>query len=130
MSIRSASHDPFKKLPLEIAGLVISHLSPVDTETMRRVSKDWKNVCERVVGAEWIKKCFPKSGAAKQLFCSVDEANLAFRRLRKFILLNFYANGYKNGRNTRALYASRDLYTISYTTQHVFLGDPSIAFSY
>ena len=116
MSIRSASHDPFKTLPLEIAGLVISHLSPVDTETMRRVSKDWKNVCERVVGAEWIKKCFPKSGAAKQLFCSVDEANLAFRRLRKFILLNFYANGYKNGRNTRALYASRDLYTISYTT--------------
>ena len=85
MRIRSAPHDPFKILPLEIAGLVISHLPALDTETIRRVSKDWKNVCERVVGAQWIKECFPKSGAAKQLFGSAGEANLAFRRLRKFI---------------------------------------------
>jgi hypothetical protein len=86
MSASSISHDPFKALPLEIAGLVISHLSPLDTELVRRVSKDWKNVCERVVGAQWIKECFPKSGAAKQLFSSVEEANLTFRRLRKFVL--------------------------------------------
>ena len=116
MRIRSAPHDPFKILPLEIAGLVISHLPALDTETIRRVSKDWKNVCERVVGAQWIKECFPKSGAAKQLFGSAGEANLAFRRLRKFILPNFYANGYKHGRNTRVLYASGDLYAISCTT--------------
>ena len=116
MSIRSAPHDPFKTFPLEIAGLVISHLSALDTETMRRVSKDWKTVCERVVGAQWIKECFPKSGAAKQLFSSIDEANLTFRRLCKFILPNFYANGNKYGRNTRVLYASRGLYAISCTT--------------
>ncbi|XTI82743.1 hypothetical protein V2W45_1355783 [Cenococcum geophilum] len=116
MSIRSAPHDPFKTLPLEIAGLVISHLSALDTETMRRVSKDWKNICERVVGAQWIKECFPKSGAAKQLFGSAGEANLVFRRLCKFILPNFYANGYKHRRNTRVLYASGDLYAISCTT--------------
>lgn len=81
--LRSVSIDPFRRLPPELAGLVIELLDPAETETLRRVGRVWKVLSEKYNGLRAVKRHCPapfRTLLAHGEHDTSGAANLCFRR--------------------------------------------------
>lgn len=76
-------HDPFQRLNDDVIFTVVSMLRPVDTETLRRVSKLWKATSEFHCGQKLLHQHLPATILSTHNVCTREEANLQYRRARK-----------------------------------------------
>ena len=72
--------DPFQCLGDDEVSIIIAHLPAVATETLRRVSKLWKYLCEYHVGTGSLHQHFGQVEGKPLIYTNREEANLRFRR--------------------------------------------------
>ncbi|KAL8793241.1 MAG: hypothetical protein Q9195_004177 [Heterodermia aff. obscurata] len=94
----SNKHDPVQRLPLETIANIICYLEAEDTESLRRLSKSWKNASEAFNTKEAILRHFPRSSCPP--LATGPQYKLYFRRLL------YHNSSLKRGRATRSHYFS------------------------
>ena len=81
---RNMKKDPMAMLHDDVIALIIHELAPTDTETMRRVSKLWKAMSEHHCGNGFLLRHFPSANSIHGNSLSREQANLSYRRRRKY----------------------------------------------
>ena len=93
----TCGRDPFQYLDDVVVSCIIEHLSPEDTETIRRVSKYWKATSEFCCGRSLFQQHFSHPEPMVNRCTTREASNLLFRRTRKYIII--FLNSLSNVRS-------------------------------